>query len=73
MPLPVSGEVQPTLEHAEPLEVQPAVSAEVLPQPVGAEVQPILEHAEPLEVQPAVSAEVPRRPTPKFNRKSNQL
>ena len=54
LPLPVSSAVQPILEPVDPLEVQPAVSAEV-----GTKVEPILEYAEPLEVQPAVSTEVP--------------
>jgi hypothetical protein len=57
-PVPVSGEVPPTLEYAEPLEVQPAANAEVHPS-VSVEVQPILECAEPLEVEPSASAEVP--------------
>ena len=58
MPLQVGAEVQPIVEHAEPLEVQSAASAEVS-LPVCAKVEPSLERAEPLEVQPAVSAEVP--------------
>ena len=58
IPLPVSGEVPPTLEYAEPLEVLPAANAEV-PPPVGVEVQRILGRAEPLEIEPSASAEVP--------------
>ena len=50
MPLQVGAEVEPILEHAEPLEVQSPVSAEVS-LPVCVKVQPILECAEPLEVQ----------------------
>ena len=47
LPLPVSAEIQPILERAEPLEVQLAVDPEV-PLLVSAEVQPTLERAEPL-------------------------
>src|SRR5262249_51737152 len=56
-PLPVSTEVQPILEHAEPPEGQPVASTEV-PLPVGAEVQPILERSEPPELELAVSLDL---------------
>ena len=58
LPLQVSAEVQPILEHAEPPEPEPAVSPD-LPLQVSAEVQPILEYAEPPEPEPAVSLDVP--------------
>ena len=48
------------LKRGEPLEPQPALSAE-MPLPVGAEVQPTLEHAQPSEPQTAVSPETPPR------------
>src|SRR6516164_3813430 len=46
------------IKRGEPLEPQPALSAEV-PLPVGAEVQPTLERAQPSEPQPAVSPDTP--------------
>jgi PDZ domain-containing protein len=58
LPLQVSAEVQPILEHAEPPEPEPAVSPD-LPLQVSAEVQPILEHAEPPEPEPAASPDLP--------------
>src|SRR5215510_155494 len=57
MLLPVSREVPPTLEHTEPLEVQPTVNVS---KTVSAAVQPTLERAEPLAVQPVTRAEVPQ-------------
>jgi hypothetical protein len=57
LPLQVSTEVQPILEHAEPPEPGPAVSPD-LPLQVSTEVQPILEHAEPPEPGSAVSGNV---------------
>jgi len=57
-PLPVSVEVQPTLERAEPLEPQPALSADV-PLAVSAKLKPTLKRARPSKPQPAVSADVP--------------
>src|SRR3974377_2503992 len=57
------------LKRGEPLEPQPALSAEE-PLPVSAEVQPTLEQAQPPDPQPAVSPETPppvsvkREPTP---------
>jgi hypothetical protein len=56
MLLPISGEVPPTLEHTEPLEVQPTVNVS---QTVSPAVQPTLERAEPLEVEQVARAEVP--------------
>ena len=58
MPLQVSAEVEPILEHAEAARTRTAVSPE-LPLQVSAEVEPILEHAEPPEPEPAVSPDVP--------------
>ena len=46
------------LKRGEPLEPQPALSAEV-PLPVSAEIQPTPERWEPSEPQPAVSEDVP--------------
>jgi membrane-associated protease RseP (regulator of RpoE activity) len=57
VPLQVSAEAQPILEHAEPPEPEPAVSPDV-PLQVSAEVQPILEYAEPPEPERAVSGNV---------------
>lgn len=57
MLLPITGEVPPTLEHTEPLEVQPTVNVS---QTVSAAVQPTLERAEPLAVQPVVRTEAPQ-------------
>src|SRR5262249_52113145 len=52
IPIPVSGEVPPTLEQAEPLEVQPTAT---VPDPTTAEAQSPLEPAEPA----AAPADVP--------------
>ena len=56
LPLQVSAEVQPILEHAEPPKPEPAVSLDV-PLQVSAEVQPILE--QPPEPEPAVNPDLP--------------
>jgi hypothetical protein len=54
MLLPVSGEVPPTLEQTEPLEIQPT---ENVSQTVSAVIQPTLQRAEPLAIRAVVSTE----------------
>jgi PDZ domain-containing protein len=60
LPVQVSAEVQPILEHAEPPEPEPAVSPD-LPVQVSVEVQPILAHTEPPEPELAVSPDLAPR------------